>query len=518
MNGPRLAASVLVVLLAFAAPRPALARVVRFAVVAGQNEGSPVHPTLRYAERDAARVASLLVELGGFEPGHVRVLMGTSPDGLLAQLRDLGAEVARVQSPDVSTLAVIYFSGHADGLALELGAGRLGFSEFRAAIDAIPATFTIAVVDSCQSGGLVAAKGGAPGPDFDLTLVETLDSTGTVVMTSSSASERAQESDELTGSFFTHHLVSGLRGAADANDDRRVTLAEAYRYAYQRTVVETSRTMGGPQHPSYEFRTSGQGEVVLTDLATGKATLRFDAGLAGTFHVIDRETESLVAEVVKDSGASRRLALRSGVYTVGRRDAGRYDVAHVVLTPGAETVLARSDFRAFDPVQAWAKGGPGRLRLSVVGGYELSTAPLRASGVAHAGQLGLRVDLGSLTLVPRLAGAAAAVGPSTFPSAWGAVGVGAFVGWRFDSRWLEVAPGVDVEGRYEAQRLIVGGLRSGPSGTLAGAVQAYVPAWDRLFVVIGARAGDHVFRLNGSLQQRFWWAVQAGLGWGVAAW
>ena len=78
--------------------------------------------------------------------------------------------------------------------------------------------------------------------------------------------------------------------------------------------------------------------------------------------------------------------------------------------------------------------------------------------------------------------------------------------------------GADLEARYELQRLIVGGLRGGPTGTLAGAVQAYVPAWERLFVVVGGRAGDHVFRLNQAWQQRFWWAVQLGLGWGIAAW
>lgn len=508
----------LLALLVFAGPPPAEARVVRFAVVAGQNEGASSRPWLRYAERDAARVASLLVELGGFEPGRVRVVLASSPARLLEQLGEVAAQVAALQGPDVSTLVVVYFSGHADGLALEFGAGRLGFSEFRAAVDAIPATFTIAIVDSCQSGGLVAAKGGTPGPDFDLTLIEALEASGSAVMTSSSASERAQESDELAGSFFTHHLVSGLRGAADVNDDRRVTLAEAYRYAYQRTVVETSRTMGGPQHPAYEFRHAGRGEVVLTDLASGRATLRFDADLAGTFHVIDRETESVVAEVVKEAGQARRLALRTGVYTVGRREGARHDVANVVLTVDGETLLARRDFRAFDPVQAWAKGGPGRLRVALLSTYEVSTAPLAAPGVAHAGSLGVRLDLGSFTLAPRLCGSGAEVGPSTFPATWGALGFGTFAGWRVDARWVEVALGADLEARYELQRLIVGGLRGGPSGTLAGAVQAYLPVWERLFVVVGGRAGDHLVRLNDVWQQRFWWAFQVGLGVGVAAW
>ena len=39
----------------------------------------------------------------------------------------------------------------------------------------------------------------------------------------------AQESAAIGGSFFTHHFELGLRGAADADGDGQVTLAEAFR-------------------------------------------------------------------------------------------------------------------------------------------------------------------------------------------------------------------------------------------------------------------------------------------------
>ena len=44
----------------------------------------------------------------------------------------------------------------------------------------------------------------------------------------STSSDASQESDEIGGSYFTHYLVSGMRGAADANGDQLVTLAEVY--------------------------------------------------------------------------------------------------------------------------------------------------------------------------------------------------------------------------------------------------------------------------------------------------
>ena len=57
-----------------------------------------------------------------------------------------------------------------------------------------------------------------------------------------SAGEDAQESDDIKGSFFTHHLVSALRGAADEDMDGRVVLEEAYRYTYNETLRASNRT------------------------------------------------------------------------------------------------------------------------------------------------------------------------------------------------------------------------------------------------------------------------------------
>jgi uncharacterized caspase-like protein len=64
---------------------------------------------------------------------------------------------------------------------------------------------------------------------------------GTIVLTASTLTEDAQESDPLGGSFFTHYLLSGLHGAADDNGDRVVTVAEAFSYARDQTIIASSR-------------------------------------------------------------------------------------------------------------------------------------------------------------------------------------------------------------------------------------------------------------------------------------
>ena len=173
---------------------------------------------------------------------------------------------------------VFYFSGHSDGQALELGRERLSFAEVRRWMQATGAAVRLAIVDSCRSGGLIALKGGSLGPVFDIRLADHLASHGEAVITSSASSEAALESAEIRSSFFSHHMVSGLRGAADASGDGMVTLGEAYQYAFGRTVSATADTLVGPQHPLYDYRLTGRGELVLTRLHGAAGVLETPAG------------------------------------------------------------------------------------------------------------------------------------------------------------------------------------------------------------------------------------------------
>src|SRR5207244_12652664 len=114
------------------------------------------------------------------------------------------------------------------GQALELAGEGLEFAALRTLLAATGADVQLAIVDTCRSGALVGVKGGAPGPSFQIRLDdEDLASTGYVFLTSSAGAELALESPDIRGSFFTHHLVSGLLGQADVSGDRRVSPAEA---------------------------------------------------------------------------------------------------------------------------------------------------------------------------------------------------------------------------------------------------------------------------------------------------
>src|SRR5439155_13901499 len=121
------------------------------------------------------------------------------------------------------------------------------------------------------SGQFARIKGVETTADFSFNSVSRLTTKGIAVMASSTAQELSQESDELKGSYFTHHLITALRGAADSDGDGRVSLDEAYRYAYRRTLASTATTQVGSQHVTLETDLAGQGEVPVTYPADAKS-------------------------------------------------------------------------------------------------------------------------------------------------------------------------------------------------------------------------------------------------------
>lgn len=328
------------------APPEALAEdggVRRFALVVGSNDGGDERVRLRYAVTDARSVAGVLGQLGGVAVADRLLLEEPTRARFLAALSDLDGRLAAARRGHRRTELLIYYSGHSDEHGLLLGAERLTYDELRAVIGGLGADVKIAILDSCSSGALIRKKGGTRVAPF--LVDDASDVSGQAFLTSSSATEAAQESDRLGASFFTHHLVSGLRGAADASGDGRVTLHEAYQFAFHETLARTANTQSGPQHANYAIDLTGTGDVVITDLSELTSILVLDRGLAGRFFVRD-ERDRLLAEVQKTGERAVELGLEAGVYQVSFVEAGMVWARAVEVPTGRRVVLARRDFEA----------------------------------------------------------------------------------------------------------------------------------------------------------------------------
>lgn len=335
--------------------RDAGAETRRLAVVVGSNVGSGVRPVLQFAEADADRMADVLSDLGGVRSGDLWLLKDASLARVRQAFADASHRVAESHAQS-GTRAVLlfYFSGHSDGESLELGRERISFHDLRTWLVDSGADVRLAIIDSCKSGALIAAKGGALGPAYDIRLSDDLTSSGDVVITSSASDENALESKEIRGSFFSHHFLSGLRGAADASGDGQVTLAEAYRYAYAHTLSATASTFAGAQHPVYDFRLSGQGELVMTSLSNPSAIIELPAGFERQL-ITDVEHDQVVGEIA--SPVATRLAVRPGVYALRSWAGGKAFATRVQVARGEKRTIAREQLVAFEVPAVRNKGG-----------------------------------------------------------------------------------------------------------------------------------------------------------------
>ncbi|MFH1464921.1 MAG: caspase family protein [Pseudomonadota bacterium] len=352
----RLALLVIGLLAAFTlAARPAQAAVRRFAVLAGNNEGATGMHRLYFAEHDARRMERVLTSAGGYDPADIQVLLNERRSDLTAAMVAVRARIADARAAGDETLFLFYYSGHGDGTRLHLGSTWITYDVLETLIGETGADVRLAFLDACQSGAMTGAKGGTHAPSFVFDLSERLGAEGQVIITSSSADEASQESDEIGGSYFTHFLTSALVGAADDDGDERVTLAEAYRFVYHETVFRTSGTRTGTQHPTFEWDLAGEGDVVLTDLSEARSFLVFPEGMYGSYAVFDRAQRSFVAEVDL-TGQQQRLSLHPGSYLVQRRYPTHLEVARVKLDEGVSLPMGETRFEAVEYEEDVARG------------------------------------------------------------------------------------------------------------------------------------------------------------------
>lgn len=313
-----------------------------YALLVGSNQGGAGQRPLAYAERDAERMADLFAQLGRTPSEHITLLRQPTPAELESQLSRLRKLLTARRAAGVKTQVLFYYSGHARAQGLSLGSEELPLERLRSALSELPSTLTVVVLDACQSGTFSSVKGAAPASDFSVSSVHGLDHRGLAVMASSTGSELSQESPELAGSYFTHHLSVALRGAADGDSDGRVSLDESYRYAYQHTLSDTARTQVGMQHATLETNVAGRGDVALTYPADSDAFLSLPAELGGRVLVQRPGRGVVLAELVKAAGAPLFLALPSGRYEVLLRKAEPTRSARecdVTLQPGQTFVL-----------------------------------------------------------------------------------------------------------------------------------------------------------------------------------
>ena len=321
----------------------------------GANQGLASERPLRFADRDAERYVATVAAVSAAPVVHREVLVDPTKAELRAALDRLGQAAQTTQG---GARVHFYFSGHGDRASLHLAGERVSLTAVQRRIDGLPGQLRLAVIDACRSED-ITLKGFERGPGFTVSVLKPT-VRGTVVLNAASDGESAQESEDLQGAVFTQALLTGLRGAADVDGDRQVTLAELYRHAYRQTVLRSSMTAGNVMHPSVKLDLEGAGEVVLARIGDQRARITVPAETGARYVIFERTTASVIAEIWSDPRRDVPLPVAPGAYLITRRGPEGASAREIDLGP-EEARLRPATFRSVDAALLARKGGALRL-------------------------------------------------------------------------------------------------------------------------------------------------------------
>jgi uncharacterized caspase-like protein/tetratricopeptide (TPR) repeat protein len=297
----------------------------RWAVIVGISsyQHLPDAAQLRFAHRDAAELSEFLRSAAGgaLAGDHVRML--TDGQATLAQIRAaLHTWLAGSAGPQ--DVVYFYFAGHAvldehdDGYFVthdadpqNLHATALPFQEVDSLLSTrLRAAVVVMIADACHTGRLGWSSFSAAAPSR---AGEPLGRIGQgdrsfLKLLASRPTEQSFEDEKLSGGHgvFTHTLLEGLSGPADADGDGVIRAAEAIDYVSRRVPELTASR----QHP----RVAGTFDARLALATSGlppapQRTFPLDVtGPAGTSVYIDNAFRGAIRAV----GSLRIDALAPG--------------------------------------------------------------------------------------------------------------------------------------------------------------------------------------------------------------
>lgn len=270
---------------------------------------------LKYAVPDAASVSKSLREFCHCED-PILITDNSEPkftplnSNIVANIKILS------QTANENDNIMFYFAGHGkeiDGEPVllpadfrdEVGlASAIRIEEIKNELDASKAKFKLLILDSCHSG---AVKGRAESGQMGNSMFKAVDNApnGFAIISSCGLNQVSFEDEELKHGVFTHYLLEGVKGQADANGDRVVTVHELYDYVTPRVkdrVYQREKTLQIPH-----MRANFSGVYAISEFPKS-SPIKESTETFGTelFDNIFLETESLKMEWLEyDSGGMK---------------------------------------------------------------------------------------------------------------------------------------------------------------------------------------------------------------------
>jgi hypothetical protein len=283
-----------------------------------------------------------------------------------------------------------------------------------------------------------------------------------------------------------------------------VTLGEVYQFAFRRTLSSTAASLTGGQHPTYDYRMAGAGEVVLTRTLARDARLTFLRESGVTYAVQSRNSGDVLAEIVSSPSEDLYLSVPAGEYRFIRRTMGEVRERTLALAPGSVTYLDPASMTrvAQDGSRSKSGGLELRNRLGAFAGVSTSAVPGSPSYVGTFA-LSFARDFGQLALRGRLGVASFDSQQDVYRSSLlrATVSMDLLLPLLLGSRYsVRIGPTLGIP--MVRQRNMVGDVASSFGLSYGGVLTLGTRIFDRTFLSLNLDGGGEVFRLDGQTVHR----------------
>lgn len=224
-----------------------------WAVVVGIGRYTTM-PVLKYTDDDAYHIYAFLKspEGGALPDNQIRLLIDedATRTNIIRAMRHLFLKA------DKNDVVLLYYSGHGvQGAFLPVDFdgynNKLKHDELKALFTETKAKHKICLADACHAGTLTAMR--APDQTIQNYYKAFQDSEGgTALLLSSKGDEFSLEDQGLRQGIFSHYLIRGLKGEADINRNKIVTIQELFDFVYNKVVTYTANAQTPTITGSYD--------------------------------------------------------------------------------------------------------------------------------------------------------------------------------------------------------------------------------------------------------------------------
>lgn len=205
-------------------------------------------PVLKYTDDDAYQIFAFLKspEGGALPDDQIRVLIdeNATKENIVKTMRQLFLKA------DANDVILFYYSGHGySGSFLPVDFdgyyNQLKHTSVKSILEESKAKHKLVLADACHSGSLMALKSAPHAALKKYYAAFENTKGGTALLMSSKGEEFSLEDKGLRQGIFSHFLIRGLKGEADADRNQIVTIKELYDFVFDK-VRDYTRNIQSP--------------------------------------------------------------------------------------------------------------------------------------------------------------------------------------------------------------------------------------------------------------------------------